>query len=467
MELKQLQADPANFRSVLRIDADGEPRRLGNCLDPWQQTDFEALDPGWCMVAGQDVDGPLRGYLERPRGHSKTLDLAVMACWVLFASRRRLRGYGAAADQDQAKLLRDAVDGLLRLNPWLAQILRADRFKILNKRTGSTLEIITSDAPTSYGLTPDFIIADELVHWKQRELWDSLLSSAAKRANCMMVVISNAGYGESWQWDTREAVRQNSSWYFCRIDGPVASWITEDRLTEQRRLLPSIAFRRLWLNEWTTGTGDALNPDDIERAVTLNGPIRSAKRGWVFFGGLDLGLSRDKAALAVVGKHIGWTEEKEKPRPKLSTAARALVDEGLIDEPAIEPDTVVHEGTGRLRLARLNVWTPPAKGKVDIEEIENTIAELDQHFHLQIGADPWQAAYLIERLKKRGVMIEPVDFTGNTLKSMCSAVLESFSEGRLELYPDPQLLTDLRNLRVVEKSYGGPVGFSAWSQRSW
>ena len=99
---------------MLLIDCDGEPKRLGDVLDPWQERDFAALDPGWKRVAGQEADGPLRAYLERPRGHSKTHDLGTMAAWALFASRRKLRGYGAAADEVQARLLRDAIDGLLR-----------------------------------------------------------------------------------------------------------------------------------------------------------------------------------------------------------------------------------------------------------------------------------------------------------------------------------------------------------------
>jgi phage terminase large subunit-like protein len=457
MNLKELQADPAAFRRALLIDCDGQPKRLGNCLDDWQDRDFAVLDEGWKRVAGQGTDGPVRGYLERPRGHSKTLDLAVMATWALFASRRQLKGYGAAADQDQARLLRDAIAALVRLNPWLGQILRADKLKITNERTGSALEILTSDAPTSYGLTPDFVIADELVHWRQRELWDSLISSAAKRAACMVVVISNAGFGESWQWTTRELVRQDPAWYFSRLDGPVASWITEDRLAEQRRLLPRIAYDRLWLNRWSSGSGDALDPGDIDRAVTLSGPIREAYRGWCFFAGLDLGLSRDKAALAVVGRHIGWSEEVvTDPKKKLSVATRAMFDLGMVElrEEEAEPDAIVHEGTGRLRLADLRVWSPPAKGKVNIEAIEDAIADLDQRFRLTIGADPWQAAYLIERLKKRGLRIEAVDFTGNNLKSMCSAMLEAFAEGRIELYQEPPLISDLRALRVEEKSYG-------------
>jgi phage terminase large subunit-like protein len=127
-----------------------------------------------------------------------------------------------------------------------------------------------------------------------------------------------------------------------------------------------------------------------------------------------------------------------------------------MEPPDDETDDVFVEGTNRLKLAQLHVWDPQdsATGKVDIEEIESTIAALDRTFNLHVGCDPWQAAYLIERLNKRGVPIEPVDFIGQNLKSMCSAVLESFSESAIDLYNDPRLLQDLRNLRVEERSYG-------------
>jgi len=454
LDLRALQASPARFRDALLIDADGEPRRFGPTLDPWQAKDFAALDAGWKRVAGQKADGPLRAYLERPRGHSKTSDLAVMATWALFASRRKLSGYGAAADLDQAKLLHGAIDRIVRLNPWLTAILEVQRSTIVNSRTGSTLEILTSDAPTSYGLTPDFLVIDELTHWTKRDLWDSLISSAAKRAACMLVIIANAGYGDSWQWETREAIRENPSWYFSRIDGPRASWITADRLEEQKRLLPRIAYERLWLNRWTSGSGDALDPRDIESALSLRGPSGDPEPGWMYFAGLDLGLSRDKAALAIVGRHLGHSEEVAKPTPSIPIAQKALIEAGLIEQPEQEAEYIVHPGTGRLRLAQLQVWTPPTHGKVDIEQIEETIVKLDSRFHLQIGADPWQAAYLIERLRKRNVLIVPVDFTGSNLKSMASSTLEAFRERNIELFPEPQLVGDLRALRVEERSYG-------------
>ena len=129
---------------------------------------------------------------------------------------------------------------------------------------------------------------------------------------------------------------------------------------------------------------------------------------------------------------------------------------GPCDKPEEEePDAIHHEGTGKLRLARLHIWAAPKKGKIDIEQIEEMIADLNDRFHLQaVGADTWQASYLIERLKKRCVPIEAVTPTSSNLRSMCSATLEAFSEGNIELYGNPILLSDLRALRVVEKSYG-------------
>ncbi len=452
-DLRRLQQDPALFRRALRIDCDGRPRRLAEVLDPWQRDDFAALDPGWRRVAGQQSEGKQRAWLERPRGHSKTGDIATMISWVMFASRRMLKGYVLAGDQDQARLLRDAVDGLCRLNPWLASILTVDRYKIVNARTGSVCEVLTSDAPTSYGLTPDFVVADEVCHWRGRDLFDSAMSSAAKRATCMVVCISNAGFQDSWQWTTREIIRTDPSWHFSRLEGPVASWITKDRLEEQRRLLPRIAFDRLWLNKWSSGSGDALEADDIDKAIRLKGPIRRGKRGWRFVGGLDLGLRRDASALVIVGQHVGFYEETELPL-QLSDRQRMLVEAGVIEPPEPEVDVQQVEGDGRLRVASVDIWEP-GRNRVSIEEIKQRILTLDTAFRLDcIAVDIWQAAQLCEQLNRAGIPTEGIDFTPNNLKAMATAVLESFSEGRIELFDHAKLVADLRSLRVEERSYG-------------
>lgn len=437
MSLLSLQKDPAAFRASLLIDtSDSGPRPLRDCIDDWQRADFAALDPGWRRaVVGSKADAKFqRGWLERARGHSKSGDIGLMAAWALFASKRRLSGIAAAGDQDQARLLRDAIGKLVYCNPWLSKFIEVQNYRVLNPNTGSTLDIITSDAPTSYGLTPDFIIADELVHWKKRDLWDSLISSAAKRSTCIVVVITNAGLSDDWAWTTREAVRADPSWYFSRLDGPVASWITPDRLAEQERLLPSIAYRRLWLNEWTSGGGDALTEADINAAFSQDlRPQTRAADGYEYVAGLDLGVSRDASAVCVLGIRRG------------------------------------REGHGRIRLAATRVWRPAKGKKVNLTDVEEALAELHLRFRFkQLNADPWQASHMVSRLQAGGIgrlakgsrykpalPIVEVPQTGQALQKMATVVIEAFSDRRVELFDCDDLRRDLKRLRVEERSTFG------------
>lgn len=156
--LAEMAASPAAFRARLLIDTDRGLQRLGETLDQHQATDFAALD------------------------------------------------------SDQAKMLRNAMERLVRANPWLANLMEVQRLEAVNRETGSKLTVLANDAPSSYGLTPDAILIDEITHWGARDLWDSLVSAAAKRRHCLLVVITNAGTGRgsSWQWNAREFARESA-----------------------------------------------------------------------------------------------------------------------------------------------------------------------------------------------------------------------------------------------------------------
>ncbi len=122
--LRRMVSYPAEFRERLLVDTDAGPQPLDDVLDDWQRRDFTALDAGWRRVAGQaTTSGYTRAWLERPRGHSKTSDIAVSVTWALCFSTRRLVGIAAAADREQGRLLRDAISRLVALNPWLGQTL--------------------------------------------------------------------------------------------------------------------------------------------------------------------------------------------------------------------------------------------------------------------------------------------------------------------------------------------------------
>lgn len=433
-------AAPVAFRADLIVDVDGVARRFGDVQDDWQKADFAALDPALMKCNGRsDVPAKMRAYLERGRGHSKTTDLAVMAVWSMTFATRPLKGYCFAADKDQARLLRDAMSTIVRLNPWLVSILTVESHRVVNSASGhpgegGTLTIEASDVGSSYGILPDLIIADELTHWQgDGSLWHSLISSAAKRSNCLLVVISNAGFADSWQWNVREAARTDPAWIFSRLNGPQASWLTADRLAEQRRMLPTVAFARLWENQWSTGGGDALTPADIEAAFSDElTPMTGRERGYLFVAGVDLGLTRDGAAVVALA---------------------------------------VPEGghAGRIRLAGAKLWRPILGRKINLLDVERYILDLDEQFGLEFVAfDPWQAEHLSQTLeadsghRRRNARrvfggqpwMREIAPTGNNLRQQATLTIESFTDRRLQLYPFEPLRRDFLKLRVEEKSYG-------------
>lgn len=457
MNPAQLKADPKAFRASLMIEAGGETKRFGDVIETWQRADFEALDDAWCKVAGLPVEPKWqRAFLERPRGHSKTTDIAVQVTWVLFASPRALSGVVCAADRDQAKLIRDAIDRLVRMSPWLKQFVDVQAWSIKNPMTGSECTILSSDVASSYGLTPDFVVCDELTHWPKPDLWESLFSSAAKKPSCLLLIICNAGFQSSWQWLLRESIRQRDDWYFSRLNGPKASWITLKILAEQEDLLPAISFNRLWLNQWSEGAGDALAADDITAAFSLTGPMNGPEAGWSFVGGLDLAYRSDASALVVLGKNVGYVERKEiEQRRNPSIAMRAMQDLGVLDSPRKKYETTTHPGSGKYRLAYLRIWKPTAGRTIDLTDVEREVAEIAKRFRVQhIGCDPFQAIAMIQRLRSQGIPISEVTFSPANLQSMASEVLHAFTDRKIELFPDDDLRADLQSLRVIERAHG-------------
>lgn len=296
---RAMRMEPARFRRLLLLQSD-PPIRLREQLQPWQERDFAALDPAWQSLAGvSDVTSGSqriirRAYIERPRGHSKTTDMAVQVAWILLVATRQISGLAAAADLEQARLIKDAVQRLARENPELCRDLRFVEDGIRHPGTGSRLQILSSDVASSYGSLPDFVICDELCHWSNEGLWQSLFSSAAKKPDCLLTVLTNAGFGRGWQWEVRERARRSPAWYFSSLDGPHAPWITTEALEEQRAMLPTPAFERLWLNRWQHSEGEFIT---LQQAEACRDPVLSyrieGRRNVQYVGAIDYAEKHD------------------------------------------------------------------------------------------------------------------------------------------------------------------------------
>jgi hypothetical protein len=329
MNRRAMTKSPAAFRRLIRIENDQqELQPLPELLESWQVTDFAALDPAWRKLAGHDVDPPYqRAWIERPRGHSKTSDMALQLAWILLFGRPELIGFAAAADADQAALIREAIHRLAQWNDFLFRPLEFQRELVRNTANGGRLKIIASDVGSSYGVLPDFIICDELCHWEKPDLWHSLLSSAAKKPDCLLAVLTNAGVGRDWQWDIREMAQESGHWYFTSLDGPQASWIKSEWLEEQRHMLPDPVYRRLWLNQWQHSDGEFLTLAEAEacRDESLT-PQTHGQPHCSYIAAIDYAEKHD----LTVGVLIHWEHN------------RLIVDRMDVRKPSPERPTRVH-----------------------------------------------------------------------------------------------------------------------------
>jgi hypothetical protein len=417
-------SDPAAFRRDLIIDRGGKPACLGECLDDWQRKDFEALDGAWLRCVGykpKDQAAPSRAWLERPRGHSKSSDIAVMAVWALAFAPRNVRGFAAAGDRDQAKILRDAIQTLVRLNPMLGELLEVQAYVVKNvgdmhPGCGSQLEIISSDVATSFGLLGDFFVADEPTHWDDsaEQFWVSLLSAAAKRQNALLIAILNAGWRTHWTFKIREAVRDSERWYFSHLEGCCASWIDKAELAEQERLLPLSQFDRLWRNLWQDEAGDALPPSAIRDAVCRVAPMTQKVDGWLYVACLDLSWKKDASALVLAALDF--------QRQKVVVAAERIW------RPRDMPNAQINF---QLVVDAIRAWKRLVGCKVVI-------------------ADSWQSLSILQQLEVEGFECWAIQATAQRKVAEAKALLELLDRRQLETF-DGEVAKDLRRARTIEK----------------
>jgi hypothetical protein len=410
--LASLAASPGAFRNLLQIPTGRGPARLAGVMAPFQARDFAALDPAFLALARGEKPDRGRFWLERTKGGSKDTDCAVMLLWLLAFGRRPLACQVGAVDQTQAAEVRKAAQDLLRLNGWLADAVQIQSWALLNPRTEARCEIVASDVASSHGARPDLLVLNELSHLTKQDFALNLLDNASKVPSGVVVIASNAGFQPSWQFTMREEARASRRWYFSHVTEP-APWLDPAEVDEARRRGSNNRFRRLWGGEWVPRSGDLLDGETIRAALTLRGPPQP-EPGMVFFGGIDLSVSKHHTAVCVVGR----------------------------------------DRSRRLRLMRLYSWEPVAGLKVDLRDVREAVLDADALFRPLWVADGYQMQLMAQDLRIGGVRIELDSGGAAGQKERASAVLETFNSRLIDLWDDAKLVGDLASLALVEGESG-------------
>ena len=418
---------PSRFRDAILLPGQANVA-FSECVQLWQLDDIQALDQAWQTLAKSEsacTDSVTRrAYIERPRGHSKTSDMALQISWILLAAKSPVIGLAAAADRDQANFLHDAIQRLAAANSSLFEQLTFTQHQIKNRRTGSRLEVISSDVKSSFGALPDFVVCDELCHWEKPEMWFSLLSSAAKKPDCVLSILTNAGVGRGWQWDVREHARTSDAWYFSSLSGPHAPWITNEWLTEQRALLPESVFNRLWLNQWQHSDGNFVTLEEAEAC-------QSASRSYQVDGQPGVNYV---AAIDYAEKHD------------------------------FTVGVVCHREGGKTIIDRMDVVQPQASRPTPIQWVEDWIEDVGSRFHhVRFIVDEYQLLSTIQRLEGK-YPIERFAFqSGQGNERLAVHLRQLVLHQQIEWYPEcgrisamyrDDLETELSSLLLRQTSRG-------------
>lgn len=409
-ELRGLPVKPLDLLAALQLESG---KMWGEIAAPFQWEDAEAIFAD---------DGPRWHFLTRPRGGSKTTDLAGVAlCWLATTAPPGARGYVVASDRDQAALLTDAAAGLVSRTPELSSVVDVTAFKISNT-SGATVEVLAADGSSAFGLRPSLIVADEVANWPEtrnaRRVWSAIVSSLGKVKGSKFVCITSAGEPSHSSYKVLQDAKKSPRWRVHEVAGPLP-WIDESDLRAQG--LRDSEFARFHLNAWQQSEDRLVSVEDLEAAAILDGE-QEPRGGVRYLISCDLGLVNDKTVVAVGHSELVSSEP--------GAARRVVIDS-------------------------VRRWRGKHQRPVQIGEVEAYLSLTSQRYNrAKVLADPWQAAGMIQRLKSQGVSCAPFPFTSSSTGRIGQALHLALRNRLLWLPNDPDLLAELARVRLRETGIG-------------
>jgi len=391
-------------------------RTWGQTATDWQRADALAL---------LDHSRPQRlHFLTRPRGGSKTTDLAAVAvAWLLEQAPPMGRGFVVAADEDQAAELVEAVRGFASRDPRLRALLLVEAGRLVSRDNGASMTVLPSDGPGNFGKRPLLTVVDEFAQWGStpgpRRNWTAIASALVKGKGVgRLAILTTAGDPAHWSYRVLERARATPDrWRVHEVEGPLP-WMNADDLDEQRYLLAPWEFERLHLNRWAAADDRLVDLDQLRACITLDGPQTYDPWAGRYVVGVDLALKRDNAVV---------------------TTCHAVREGARV----------------KVVLDRQRVWTPSKGRQVQLDEVEAYLLEISAEFGQPVVVfDPAKGEQMLQRLQRQGIYAVEYFFTEQSVGKLGALLFRLLADGDVALPPDEDLIDELAHVRLVEKASG-------------
>lgn len=233
--------------------------------------------------------------------------------------------FSAAQSRDQASILFSLAAKVVRMSPDLAAVvtIRDTAKQLACQDLGTLYRALSADAATAYGLSPVFIVHDELgqVKGPRSELYEALETASAAQDQPLSIVIStqaptdadllsvliddalagNDPTQKCWLYTAPKEADPFSDDAIKAANPAFDLFMNKDevrRQAEDARRMPSreAAYRNLILNQRVEARNPFVTRSVWEGCGALPGPLE----GRQVWGGLDLSSVSDLTALVLV-----------------------------------------------------------------------------------------------------------------------------------------------------------------------
>jgi hypothetical protein len=376
--------------------------------------------------------GPRRHFLVRPRGASKTTDIAAIGLSLLVSSApKRSRSYVYAVDESQALEVLDALSGFVSRTEGLSGAVELSAKSVTVRSTGASLTVESSDAASAWSKRPWLTILDEYTSWPEtrghQTLWKAVASSLPKRRDSRLVILAMAGSPRHPAAAVWKIAQASADWRASTTVGP-CPWWTQADVDSTRLLLTPAEFSRYIECQWVEVDSALSSEADVSACVRSSPSVLPPRNGVSYVAALDIGVRRDLTALIVA--HV----------ENRSAGRTTIVD-------------------------RVISWRPTTgmSGRVDLGEVERTTARLCKEYRAKLRFDRSQGEQLTQNLSRQGIRVEEFVFSQAGANRLAKALYTSLRDHSIEVPDDPETISELMSTRLVETTPGmlklsNPVG---------
>jgi phage terminase large subunit-like protein len=384
-----------------------------------------------------------QALVQMPRKNSKTFLSACLALYDAVTGEPGGEVYFCAGDRKQASRAFDEIRRMVEMDPELSSLFTVYRQAMEIPATGTVLRVLSSEAGLQQGLSPSWVVFDEIAGQPDEKLWAAMTLGSGTRTQPMVVGISTPGYSkDSLLWRLYEHGKRIQA---GEVEDPTfffRAWEPAD---------PECDWRdpKVW-RQTNPALGHFLHVEDFEATVvkTPENDFRRFRLGqWT---------STKESALP-----FGAWDECADPDREVPQGAEVVL--GL--DPSFERDATALIGATveeRPHLFVVDIWeqSPDDPGwRVPVADVLAAIREMATYFTVrEVAFDPPRWGGLMAELETEGLADFIVSWPTATPARISPAWLDlrdAVLEGRLTHDGDPRLSRHIANM-VLKTDRLGP-----------